>query len=55
MVSGIEKEAQLLNSVQALIKAQSTRMSLYKEFNELSKTVIFHRHGKKKKIIIKNK
>ena len=37
MVSAIEKEAQLLNNVQALIKAQSTRMSLYKEFNELSK------------------
>ncbi|KAI7847358.1 DNA repair REX1-B-domain-containing protein [Circinella umbellata] len=36
MVSGIEKEAQLLNSVQTLIKAQSTRMSLYKEFNELN-------------------
>ncbi|KAG2217927.1 hypothetical protein INT45_012590 [Circinella minor] len=34
MVSRIEKEAQLLNSVQALIKAQSTRMSLYKEFND---------------------
>ncbi|KAI9268013.1 DNA repair REX1-B-domain-containing protein [Phascolomyces articulosus] len=34
MVSAMEKEAQLLSSVQALMKAQSTRMGLYKEFND---------------------
>ncbi|KAI9488311.1 DNA repair REX1-B-domain-containing protein [Zychaea mexicana] len=34
MVSAIDKEAHLLSSLQSLIKAQSTRMGLYKEFND---------------------
>ncbi|KAI8145431.1 DNA repair REX1-B-domain-containing protein [Fennellomyces sp. T-0311] len=34
MVSASDRDSQLLHALQALIKAQSTRMSLYKEFND---------------------